>query len=77
MAQSLGYLALAIDLAGADIGNDSTPEQALSLSLAEYDRNRGELPHMGGFRELLPTRKMVWAVWDTTREKTMREHFPL
>ncbi|KAK0734715.1 P-loop containing nucleoside triphosphate hydrolase protein [Lasiosphaeria miniovina] len=74
IAQRLGYLALAIDLAGAYISNDSAPEHALSQYLADYDRHRDELLQMDGFRGLLPTQLTVWTVWDTTLEKIKREH---
>ncbi|KAK3359535.1 hypothetical protein B0T25DRAFT_101496 [Lasiosphaeria hispida] len=74
IAQRLGYLALAIDLAGAYIGNDFAPGQALSRYLADYDRHRDELLQMDGFQGLLPTQKTVWTVWDTTLEKIRREH---
>jgi len=73
VAQKLGYLALAVDLAGAHIGNDSAPEQALVRYLADYDRHRDELLQMDGFQGLLPTQKTVWTVWDTTLEKITRE----
>jgi hypothetical protein len=43
MAQRLGYLALAIDLAGAYISSDSTSEQVLSQYLADFNRHRDEL----------------------------------
>lgn len=74
VAQKLGYLALAIDLAGAYIGNDSAPELALLQYVADYDRHRDELLQMDGLRGLLPTQKTVWTVWDTTLEKITREH---
>ncbi|KAK3326026.1 P-loop containing nucleoside triphosphate hydrolase protein [Apodospora peruviana] len=57
IAQQLGYLALAIDLAGAYIANDSTPKHALSQYLTDYDRHRDELLQMDGFQGLLPTEK--------------------
>ncbi|KAK3324839.1 P-loop containing nucleoside triphosphate hydrolase protein [Apodospora peruviana] len=74
IAQRLGYLALAIDLAGAYIGNDSTPKHALSQYLADYDRHRDELLQMDGFQGLLPTEKTVWTVWDTTLQKIRRKY---
>jgi len=79
VAERLGYLALAIDLAGAYIGSDSgsehsAPERALSMYLADYDRHRDELLRMVGFQDLLATQKTVWTVWNTTLEKIGREH---
>ena len=74
VAQQLGCLALAIDLAGAYISNDSAPEQALSDYLADYSRHRDEFLQMDGFQGLLPTQKTVWTVWDTTLKKITREH---
>ncbi|KAK3357792.1 hypothetical protein B0T25DRAFT_499359 [Lasiosphaeria hispida] len=74
VANKLGYLALAIDLAGAYIGNDSPSEQALLKYLADYDRHRDELLQMDDFRGLRPTEKTVWTVWDTTLEKVANEN---
>ncbi|KAI0399616.1 hypothetical protein F4802DRAFT_29064 [Xylaria palmicola] len=77
VAQKLGYLALAIELAGAYIGNDPTPEQALSQYLADYDGHRDELLKMDRFRGLLPTERTVWTVWDTTLQRIRDEHADL
>ena len=74
VAQKLGCLPLAVDLAGAYIGNDPKPEQALMQYLADFDRHRDEMLQMDGFRGLLPTQKTVWTVWDTTLEKITKEH---
>jgi len=74
VAQQLGYLALAIDLAGAYIGNDQAPEAALIQYLADYNLHRDELLKMDGFQGLLATEKTVWTVWDTTLEKITRNH---
>ncbi|KAK0731303.1 hypothetical protein B0H67DRAFT_639713 [Lasiosphaeris hirsuta] len=74
VAEKLGYLALAIDLAGAYISNDSSSEQSLVRYLADYDRHRDELLQMEDFRGLRPTEKTVWTVWDTTLEKITKEN---
>ncbi|KAK3361036.1 hypothetical protein B0T24DRAFT_671680 [Lasiosphaeria ovina] len=74
VAEKLGYLALAIDLAGAYIAENSPTEQALRQYLADYDRHRHELLQMNDFRGLRPTEKTVWTVWDTTLEKISKEH---
>ncbi len=78
VAQKLGYLALAIDLAGAYIANNNPmPERALSQYLTDYERHRDELLRMDGFRGLLPTQKIVANVWDITLEKIAREYADL
>lgn len=74
VAEKLGYLALALDLAGAYLGNDPIPEQALVQFLIDYDMHRDEMLQMDGFRGLLPTEKTVWTVWDNTLQKIMRDH---
>ncbi|KZL80862.1 alpha beta-hydrolase [Colletotrichum incanum] len=66
VAQRLGCLALAIDLAGAYIGSDATPQDALSQYLTDYDRHYNELLKMNDFRGLRPTEKTVWTVWNAT-----------
>ncbi|KAK3368554.1 hypothetical protein B0H63DRAFT_77770 [Podospora didyma] len=74
ISNRLGYLALAIDLAGAHIAENSPAEQALWQYLADYDRHRDELLQMDSFRGLRPTEKTVWTVWDTTLEKITKEY---
>jgi tetratricopeptide (TPR) repeat protein len=74
LADQLGYLALALDLAGAYIGNESDPERALAGYLEDFTRHGDELLQMDGFRGLLPTQKTVWTVWDTTLEKITRDN---
>ncbi|SCV61353.1 uncharacterized protein FFFS_15922 [Fusarium fujikuroi] len=53
----LDYLALAIVLAGAYIGNSPDPEQALNQYLTNYDTRRDELLRMIDLKGLLPTEK--------------------
>ncbi|KAJ5503479.1 hypothetical protein N7463_006353 [Penicillium fimorum] len=74
VAKKLGYLPLAIDLAGAYIGNSPTPEQSLTQYLADYEKHRDELLQMNHLRGLSPTERTVWTVWDTTLEKIEREY---
>jgi tetratricopeptide (TPR) repeat protein len=70
VAEQLGYLALAIDLAGAYISNDDTdPEQALRRYLQRYTRHKDSLLRSEDSRGLLASEKTVWTVWDTTLEK--------
>ncbi|KAI0116870.1 hypothetical protein F4814DRAFT_447872 [Daldinia grandis] len=70
VSQKLGYLALAIDLAGAYIRYTKTePGHALMQYLADYDRHSDRLLKWKGFQGLMPTEKTVWTVWDTTLEK--------
>ncbi|KAJ5454948.1 hypothetical protein N7530_012717 [Penicillium desertorum] len=75
VATKLGYLPLAIDLAGAYIGNNSlAPEQSLTQYLKDYEKHRDELLQMNHLRGLSPTERTVWTVWDTTLEKIEREY---
>jgi hypothetical protein len=74
VVQRLGYLPLAVDLAGAYISNDPDQEGALVRYLTDYERHRDELLRIDHFRGLLPTEKTVWTVWDTTLEKLEKEH---
>ncbi|KNG46426.1 alpha beta-hydrolase [Stemphylium lycopersici] len=70
VAEQLGYLALAIDLAGAYISNDDTDSaQALRRYLQRYTRHKDSLLRSEDFRGLLESEKTVWTVWDTTLEK--------
>ena len=69
IVERLGYLALAIDLAGAYISNDSNQEVALKQYLADYGKHRDELLRSDYFQGLSMSDKTVWTVWDTTLEK--------
>jgi tetratricopeptide (TPR) repeat protein len=74
IVERLGYLALAIDFAGAYIGNDSSQEAALKRYLADYGRHQDELLQSDYFRGLSTSDKTVWTVWDTTLEKIESRH---
>jgi tetratricopeptide (TPR) repeat protein len=69
IVERLGYLALAVDLAGAYIGEDSNPESALRQYLADYSKHQDELLRSDHFRGLSGYSKTVWTVWDTALEK--------
>ncbi|OSS44355.1 hypothetical protein B5807_10962 [Epicoccum nigrum] len=70
VAEQLGCLALAVDLAGAYISNDnSNPGQALQQYLQRYARHKDSLLRDASFCGLLPSEKTVWTVWDTTFER--------
>ncbi|EPE35145.1 alpha/beta-Hydrolase [Glarea lozoyensis ATCC 20868] len=69
VAEKLGYLALAIDLAGAYIGNEADPEDALTQYLDDFTRHGDALLQIDRFQELRPTQKTVWTVWDTTLQQ--------
>ncbi|KAI4276581.1 MAG: hypothetical protein L6R38_005626 [Xanthoria sp. 2 TBL-2021] len=74
IAERLGYLALAIDLAGAYIGNETDQRQAPRQYLADYARHRDDLLQSEHNRGLSASDKTVWTVWDTTLEKIERHH---
>jgi NB-ARC domain len=74
VAKQLGYLALAVDLAGACIGNNPDQGAALKQYLTDYDNHQDELLWSDDFRGLSATDKTVWTVWDTTLEKIESRH---
>ncbi|CVL09268.1 uncharacterized protein FMAN_14274 [Fusarium mangiferae] len=74
VAMKLDYLSLAIDLAGAYIGNSPDPEQALNRYLTDYDMRRDELLRMNDLKGLLPTEKTAWTVWDATIQEITEEN---
>lgn len=73
VVKKLEFLALAIDLAGAYIGNDPDPERAITQYLSDFIVHRNELLQMNSFRGLLPTEKTVWTVWDKTLQKITKD----
>ncbi|KAL9026743.1 MAG: hypothetical protein Q9196_004638 [Gyalolechia fulgens] len=77
IAERLGYLALAIDLAGAYIGNETDQRQAPRQYLADYTRHRDDLLQSEYTRGLSASNKTVWTVWDTTLEKIERRYTDL
>jgi tetratricopeptide (TPR) repeat protein len=74
IAKKLGHLALAVDLAGAYIGNDPNQGTALKQYLADYEKHQDELLWSDDFRGLSATDKTVWTVWDTTLKKIENRH---
>jgi tetratricopeptide (TPR) repeat protein len=77
IAQQLGYLALAIDLAGAYIHNDADQRQTLRRYPAIYEKHRDDRLQSEEFRGLLPSDKTVWTVWDTTLKKIEKRYAKL
>ncbi|KAL8909884.1 MAG: hypothetical protein Q9171_004797 [Xanthocarpia ochracea] len=77
IAERLGYLALAIDLAGAYIGNETDQRQAPRQYLLDYARHRDDLLQSEHTRGLSASDKTVWTVWDTTLEKIERRYADL
>ncbi|CAK7237004.1 hypothetical protein SBRCBS47491_009829 [Sporothrix bragantina] len=74
VAETLGYLALAVDLAGYHIANEDEAEVGITQYLADLNSNRDELLKSTVFQELLPTQKTVWTAWDLTLEKLDKHH---
>ena len=69
IVKRLGYLALAVDLAGAYIGNEADQETALAQYLADYGKHQDDLLQPDYFRGLSETNKTVWTVWDKTLDR--------
>jgi tetratricopeptide (TPR) repeat protein len=74
IAEQLGHLALAIDLAGAYISNDTDQRQAVRQYLADYKKHRDDLLQSEQFRGLSSSDKTVWTVWNTTFKKLEKDH---
>ncbi|KAI9777909.1 MAG: hypothetical protein M1816_004381 [Peltula sp. TS41687] len=74
IVERLDFLALAIDLASAYIGNGSNRENGLKQYLADYGKHQDKLLQNDNFRGLSMYDKTVWTVWDTTLAKIEREY---
>jgi CO dehydrogenase nickel-insertion accessory protein CooC1 len=74
VVQRLGCLPLAVDLAGAYIGNEPNQEMALTQYIEDYDKRKDDLLQDGSLRGLLPSEKTVWTVWNATFEKLEKDH---
>jgi hypothetical protein len=67
VAKQLGYLALAVGLAGAYIANsDEEKPDALRQYLKDFSGHRDELLKHQHYQGLSDHDKTVWTVWDTT-----------
>jgi tetratricopeptide (TPR) repeat protein len=67
VAKQLGYLALAVGLAGAYIANsDKEKPDALREYLKDFSEHRDELLDHQHYQGLSDHDKTVWTVWDTT-----------
>jgi hypothetical protein len=67
VAKQLGYLALAVGLAGAYIANsDKEKPDALREYLKDFSGHRDELLDHQHYQGLSDHDKTVWTVWDTT-----------
>jgi Tetratricopeptide repeat/NB-ARC domain len=75
IVERLGYLALAIDLAGARIDENPDQEEALKRYLDDYDKHQDELLQRADFRGLSMSKKTVWTVWETTLDK-IEDQYP-
>ncbi|KAF2704007.1 hypothetical protein K504DRAFT_451211 [Pleomassaria siparia CBS 279.74] len=70
IVELLGCLALAVDLAGAYIGDDGTdPKQALRQYLVDYTKHQDDLLQSEDFCGSSASNKTVWTVWNTTLER--------
>ena len=69
IAKRLGYLALAIGLAGAYIKNEDDQQTALAQYLVDYGKHQDELLQRDHFRGLSEATKTVWTVWDKTLDR--------
>lgn len=70
----LGYLALAIDLTGAYLGQDVAQKATLEQYLINYDRHQDSLLRSEYFQGLSFYNKTVWTVWDATLEKIQQRY---
>lgn len=69
VAVCLECLPLAVDLAGASMGNGTDPQSALARYLDGYRRHQNELLRSSQYNGLSSYDKTVWTVWDTTVQK--------
>jgi tetratricopeptide (TPR) repeat protein len=66
IVKRLGWLALAVDLAGAYIGEQPDRHAALQQYPADYDRHKDDLLQQESFCKLSAYEKSLWTVWNTT-----------
>ena len=69
VVKRLGYLALAVDLAGAYIGNEADQENALAQYSVDFSKHQDDVLQRDHFRGLSEAEKTVWTVWDKTLDR--------
>lgn len=74
IAEKLGYLPLAVDLAGAYIGNDVNPIRALGQYLTDYEKQQDFLLESNSFCDFSASDKTVRTVWSTTLTRIEQRH---
>ncbi|KAI4154247.1 MAG: hypothetical protein LQ340_001792 [Diploschistes diacapsis] len=74
VSDQLGYLPLAVDLAGAYMANDTDRQAALRNYLVNYKKHQDYLLRSEHYRGLSPNEKTVWTVWDTTLSRIKASH---
>jgi tetratricopeptide (TPR) repeat protein len=77
IAKKLGHLPLAVDLAGAYIGNDVDPIRSLRQYLADYEKQQDFLLESTSFCDSSASDKTVWTVWSTTIKRIEERHASL
>ncbi|KAF1922859.1 uncharacterized protein M421DRAFT_338260 [Didymella exigua CBS 183.55] len=78
IAEKLGYLPLAVDLAGAYIGRSKKdPIRALRQYLVDYDKQHDYLLKDTRFCDSSASEKTVWTVWSTTLKRIEQNHADL
>jgi hypothetical protein len=77
IAKELGHLPLAVDLAGAHIGNDVDPIMSLGQYLADYEKQQDFLLESKSFCDSSASDKTVWTVWSTTIKRIEERHASL
>ena len=77
IARMLGYLVLAVDLAGAYIRMETrfgtAPETALMQYKEDFGRHQDNLLQQDGFCVLSETDKTVWTVWNKTLDRIQED----
>ena len=74
VSDQLGYLPLAVDLAGAYVANAIDRQEALRYYLVDYSKHQDYLLRSEHYRGLSPNEKTVWTVWDTTLARIKVSH---
>ena len=74
VAEKLGHFALAVDLAGAYISNESNKDATLREYPKIFDQHQDDLLQNNAFQGLRPHDKTVWTVWDTTLERLKNKY---
>ncbi|EPE08501.1 eukaryotic translation initiation factor 3 [Ophiostoma piceae UAMH 11346] len=74
LTEKLGYLALAVNLAGCRIANEEDKEEGLSQYILDFESHRDDVLEDNALRGLTSYEKTTWTTWDASLRRIETLH---